>query len=165
MDSFSSFMSSLDTVRGKSKKKSKSDDVKRFETFDEPRSKVCGSKMPTQEVSKDHNYNKKSDVIEMLNSFPCVDNKAAEELDAVFKSKTDSSGEDSSQAHESCNKFQTANNMLQATEKYRALLHREKVEQRQDRFVDFHQGSDRKRNLVNDEAFPVKKKLNVGCFF
>lgn len=160
MDSFSSFMSSLDTVRGKSKKKSKSDDVKRFETFDEPRSKFCGSKMPTQEVSKDHNYNKKSDVIEMLNSFPCVNNKATEELDAVFKSKTDSFGEDSSQAHESCNKFQTENNMLQAGEKYRALLHREKDEQRQDRFGDFHQGSDRKRNLVNDEAFPVKKKLN-----
>ena len=154
MDSFSSFLSSLDIVATKSKKTSKSD-VKIVETFVKPKSKFCGPKLLTQEVPRDHNYNKKLDMVEMFNSFPCVDNNATEKLDA------DSSGEDSPQDLETYDNFPSESSLHQASrEKSQAMLSREKVEQHQDRF-----GSDRKRNLVNDDAFPEKKKLNVGGIF
>jgi len=159
MDSFSSFLSSFDSVGKKSKKSSKSANMKKVESYVKPTTK--SPKLLTQEIPRDHNYNKKSDVVEMFSSSPSVNNNALEELDPATKSKTDSS-----QDHETCNKLHSESSLHQASrEKCQALLSREKVESGQDRSDDCHEGSDRKRKLVNDDAFPDKKKPNVDGIF
>ena len=98
----------------------------------------------------------KTNVVEMFNQ-ASVNDSAAEKLDAVFTSKSDSA-----LVHETCNKVQIGNSFHQAIERSEASSNQEKVEQCHDRFSDSHQDSDRKRN--NDEALPAQKKLYVDGF-